>query len=163
MMAARSLEIADELADRIAALVPTATVSREFNPKIDDADFAAWIAAVKPMGIFIIPIGKESVIRTRASDQTDYRYGVIFAEKYTGEGIPTKVWMDERIGTVDTVEGTIGDARNEWLLDDSRVTPQASEITLIFDPDAYRVNTAFWSIWNLTLRENARVRAPRAP
>ena len=61
------------------------------------------------------------------------------------------------------IQTTIGDARNEWLLDDSRVTPQASEITLIFDPDAYRVNTAFWSIWNLTLRENARVRAPRAP
>ncbi len=155
-MAARILEIGDDLAARIAAFVPDATVTREYCPKIDDEAFAEWINNVKPLGIFVVPLTKLSELKTRRADNDFHGYGVIFAEKCTEGGVPSKEWLDARVNLVDLVESEFGDARKEWSFSGGTITPVESEISLIFDPDAVRVNNAFWSLWNLKLRERSR-------
>jgi len=152
----RALQVGEDLVDKIRmALKPwkSATVAREYAPKIDDAQFDAWIATQKSLGVFVIPLGLRSELATRGHDNVTYRYGVIFAEKCDEGGLPSLAWMDKRVTALLQVEEMLGDIRS-W--EESPLKPEESEITLMFDPDAYRLNHAFWGLWEISLNETCR-------
>ncbi len=158
----RTLQVADLLVAAIAAhflgWTPAPTVARDYAPKIDDAQFKAWIDSLQSLGVFVVPISKESTLNTRGSDTVRHTFGIILAEKGTTGDLPTNEWMDARVRVLDELDDHFGDLRNP-LVDDEQKKLYAveSRIPLLFDPDAYRFNHAYFGLWILTLEEKVRV------
>ena len=157
-MASRTLAVADVFATALQTFLTTntiaATVSREYVPDVDDDAFDDWIDSATPMKVYVVPLKKKTALHTRGRDLTDYSFAVIFAEKYTSAGVPTKAWMDARVGYVELAEDQFGDIRNAFDSTYGKLWAVESEVTLVFDADTMREEHAFWSVWALTLRES---------
>jgi hypothetical protein len=154
-MAARVLEVADVLVARIRELLdaaaPGSTITREYVPEVSDESFDTWIDNLTELAVYVIPIRKAGSLQSRNKDNEDYTFSVIFIQKFTDAGRPTKEWMDDRVTIVAGIEDDIGDIRNPI----SGLWAEESEVSLIFDPGMYDANHAFWSVMTITLREVA--------
>ncbi len=164
-MAARQLEIGDLLATSLERFLtvslPGTTVERTYTPFVTEEAFDAALTAAKAMLVYVVPLRKVTSIETRAEDQGDYSYRIVFAEKcktqadLASNGLPTNAWMDTRVNLVDGAEEEFGDMRNAFDDEHGKLWAIESEIAIVFDSDAHAENGTFWSVWHLTLREYA--------
>jgi hypothetical protein len=153
----RLLEIADlfagELGRFLEGYLPVSSVSREYVPEVNDANFEDWIANATPMKVFVVPMSKPSKLETRDNDTNDYRLGLVFVEQCTDAGRPSKEWMDLRVTAVDAAMDRFGDMRQALETENGLLWAQEAETSLVFDPDLYVAQGAFWSQAAITLRE----------
>ncbi len=142
----------------LGSLLPTytpATVVRTYTPFIDDDAFDAALTASHAMLVFVVPMRKATALETRAEDQNDYSFRIVFAEKCRDRGLPSNTWMDTRVGAVDAAEDYYGDTRNAFDSTNGKLFAVESEVAIVFDSAAHAEEGTFWSVWHLTLREYA--------
>lgn len=150
----RHLEMAEELRDVLADMLPAAArVDRGYAPDVDK---------VPPTGklVWVYPLDEEDVQRiSRARLLTDYGFAVAVAERYTpalqptgGEPVPTD-WVDERCGWVRAnVYTPLNDAVRKRARLIATAWPQTCRITAKYDEDRLRAGM-FWSRVDVTFRE----------
>ena len=150
-MADRLLEVADIAAAAVStAWSPTApdSVSREYGDEEPAATFTG-------RRVYVFPMGDGEVERiSRTEVEWYYKLAIVSAEKYTGAGLPTKAWMDERVEWAgDKVYDVLNvDRQSEFLGTPATLYTQSIDRSEAYDFDLYRKGF-FWCVIEVELRE----------
>lgn len=154
----RILKIGDLLVDEISRYLAdkreTFRVERKYAVKVTPATLNAWLAAAITFTVYVIPILDDEAVLTRGEDEGIYRYGIVFLEKYDGQGEPSLAWIDARALLVMEAMRWLKDPRRIFGEDtDGPRTNEARILEPLVDPELLGEDGLFWAEAELEIRE----------
>lgn len=167
MNAARFLEVGDLLASSIdrflKATTPKARAVRTYAPTVSDLSTAGYVADAINFRVFVLPDFPKWESTTRAHQQCDYTFNVLFFEKCQDQTVPpSNAWVDRRVLLTDKVREEFANPKNAVLREELSglryVDPGVSQspYTVFADQDELREEGCFWCEMSLTYREYIR-------
>jgi len=143
-MAANIITVCDALVTAVEAALDApldATVARLYLAPLDlSKDTGRYV--------WVFPARYSNTPASRGEDTWTHNVGVIVAERYTGAGEPTTVWIDERVEFCEAKVFTTLDLVRPWLsfgVDGARrLLTQTAEVT-VYDDLRLAEKKLFWS------------------
>lgn len=168
MSVSRFLEVGDLLAAGIQrflkATTPAARAIRTFAPSITDLGTDGYVAEGINFRVFVIPDFPKWEMTTRAHQQADFAFDVLFFEMNQSQTVPPpNMWVDKRVLLTELVRMEFANPKNACLTGDlgglRYVEPGAAQspYNVFADQDELREKNCFWTEMALTYREVVRV------
>ncbi|WP_020467850.1 hypothetical protein [Zavarzinella formosa] len=147
-MPARIVALADAVASAIAARFPDETVTRSY---LDEAE----LSEITGRMIYVHP-GPWAEVEpaTREQKWRDFTIEVVIRDRHTAAGTLPDSWVDDRMAFVEEVWAFAGDERDAALGEAiGDAIPNATEVTVPYEPDYLRDFKVFQAEFTVTYRE----------
>lgn len=150
-MPADILQLADDLKGELDTLYtgldPAVTVLRDYYVTVQ-------VDRMTGRNVWLFPLGYGNEgPSTRQDDTYDFTLGVVYAEKWTSTGLPSKSWVDERILFVEEqIYVPLCDGRRFYGAGENYWS-QTADVTLVYNVDYLRDFKLFWSELQFTYRK----------